>query len=551
MTAPDCHNGLLAGLLIAAIGLGGCGSATGETDGGPPGADPPSSAAQTAANTSGQAAHADVTVDASRFLAKITRDDVGLDLGTWYDITTPGFQARLSQVHPRLVRWPGGSVADTYHWQTHTTCSGDRKVQPTYHPSARFDNFMKDVVIPGGYDVAITVNYGSNASCSGGGDPAEAVAWMEYAKRKGYERYIKYWTVGNEEFGGWEYDLHDRVHDPATYAAAMSGPNGYYALMKRADPSAQVGILAGGDDQFSAWDRGVLPNAPYDFVEVHSYPEQPGHESDTYLLDQAPGVVRDGIEYIRRELAAAGRPNTPLILGEFNSVTFNPGKQSMSIVNALFTGMDFGEALQQGLESAMWEFGAGGNQTCGNNNSADLYGWQNFGGYDSVAVNTQYAWNYCNGPMIVPEGTVLPSGNAFSLMAQFAATGQQMLAVTVDPSQPDVRAYAATRPLGGYALMLFNLSESAGHVVTVSVANTPLQSFHASLLTYDKALYDESKRNVWPGPVRLDLGRVGPQAAVLLPPWSMSVLELRPAAGPAPAPGQAKVRQESHPGRTD
>lgn len=538
----------LAGLLAAAIGFCGCGRATGDT-GGAPGAGPRLAGTQPA-GASDQAEHADVTVDASRFLARITRDDIGLDLGHWADITVPGFQARLGQVSPRIVRWPGGSAGDTYHWQTHTTCNGARKPVPTWHPNARFDNFMKDVVIPGRYDVAITVDYGSNASCTGGGDPAEAVAWMMYAKRKGYDRYIKYWTVGNEEFGNWEYDLHAKVHDPATYAAAMSGPNGYYAQMKRADPGAEVGVLAGADDLFSAWDRTVLPNAPYDFVEVHSYPQQPGHESDDYLLRQAPAVVSDEIAYMRRELAAAGRPNTPIMLGEFNSVTFNPGKQSMSIVNALFTGMDFGEVLQQGLESAIWEFGAGGNQTCGNNNSPDLYGWQNFGGYDVVAVITQYSWNYCNGPMIVPEGTVLPSGNAFSLVARFAATGQQMLAVTVDPSQPDVRAYAATRPLGGYALMLFNLSESAAHVVTVSVANTPLQSFHASLLTYDKALYDESKRNVWPGPVRLDLGHVGSAAAVPLPPWSMSVLELSPA-GPAPGPGKPKVRQESHPGRTD
>jgi hypothetical protein len=85
----------------------------------------------------------------------------------------------------------------------------------------------------------------------------------------------------------------------------------------------------------------------------------------------------------------------------------------------------------------------------------------------------------------------------------------------------------------------------------VSVTNTPLQAFQASLLTYDKALYDESKRNVWPGPVSLALGRVSSTAAVLLPPWSMSVLELKPAAAPAPGPGKPKLRQESHPGRTD
>lgn len=534
--------------LAAVVGLCGCGGATGHTG---TSAGVRSGSTNTAASASDPAPRADVLVDASRPLARITRDEIGLDLGLWYDITVPGFQTQLAAVNPRIVRWPGGSIGDTYHWRTHMVCNGARQLVPAYHPSATFDNFMKDVVIPGKYDVAITVDYGSNANCTGGGDPAEAAAWVAYAKSKGYDRYIKYWTVGNEEFGNWEYDLHGPPHDPNTYVAAMSGPDGFYARMKRADPSAQVGAIVGGGDQFSAWDKVVLPHTPYDFIEVHGYPEQPGHESDAYLLEKGPAALSDSITFVRQELGAAGRPYTPIMLGEFNSVTFNPGKQSLSIVNALFTGMEFGEALQQGVDSAMWEFGAGGNQTCGNNNSPSLYGWQDFGGYDVVAVNTRYSWNYCNGPKIVPEGTVFPSGDAFSLVARFAATGQEMLAVTVGPSQPDVRAYAATMRSGGYALMLFNLSGSASHLVTVAVENSPLRSFQAATVAYDKRLYDQTKRNVWPGPVTADLGPVGSTAAVPLPPWSMTVLELRPRKGSAMAPGKPELRQGSHPPAAD
>lgn len=80
---------------------------------------------------------------------------------------------------------------------------------------------------------------------------------------------------------------------------------------------------------------------------------------------------------------------------------------------------------------------------------------------------------------------------------------------------------------GGYALMLFNLDEASSVTVTVEVSHSAARSFTGTTLTYDKQLYDESKDNVWPGPVAASLGSVGSTASVTLAPWSMTLLRLQ------------------------
>ncbi len=350
------------------------------------------------AGTAAAPGASDVVVNACASIAPISADQLGTNLGIWYNVTTPSLPSELAQVQAHILRWPGGSLSDTYHWQNHTQCNGGGSSYtsgPADDPSSTFDNFMNSVVIAGGYDAAVTVDYGTNAACNGGGDPAEAAAWVSYVKQSGWDSHVRYWTVGNEEFGGWEVDLHGSPHDPTTYAAAMSGPNGYYALMKAADANAQVGVVVDGTGGFSTWDSTVLARAPYDFVEIHWYAQQPGSESDSYLIDQAPADFVQTINNVKSELAAAGKPNTPIMVGEMNSVAYAQGKQTVSIVNALFAAQVLVEGIKNGLSVDTWWFGDGGTQGCANNDSSSLYGFQNWGGYDLVFGNTAENYNNC------------------------------------------------------------------------------------------------------------------------------------------------------------
>jgi hypothetical protein len=188
--------------------------------------------------------------------------------------------------------------------------------------------------------------------------------------------------------------------------------------------------------------------------------------------------------------------------------------------------MVVGEVLNDNVDVATWWFGAGGTQGCANNNSDSLYGWQSFGGYDLVAANATSGWNYCGSGTVVPEGTLFPSGNAFAMAQQFAQPGNSTLAVAVDAKLSDVKAYAATQG-SGYALMLFNLNQTATTTATVGVKNAAGGSFTATTTTYGKQQYDDSKNNVWTGPVNASLGHVQGSVSVTLPPWSMTVLKLQ------------------------
>ena len=459
-------------------------------------------------------------MNAASAIAVISANQFGTNLGAWYNISNPGVAAAVVATGSHLVRWPGGSISDQYHWATNATCGGAYA-----SPGSVFDNFMADVIVPNGNEVALTVNYGSNIACNAGGDPAEAAAWVADVVSKGYN--VHHYTVGNEVYGSWEYDLHVVKNDPTTYAneVGTASSGGYYQLMKAQDPTAQIGVVV---ENQSSWDGIVLGTAKYDFVELHEYMQAPGAESDTYLLTQAPASITADIKSVRSELAAAGQPaDTPILLGEFNSVYTNPGKQSVSIVNGLFTGMTFGELLNDGVPMNTWFMAIGGGCDGGGDSAseaASLYGWQNFGSYDEVSDGWA-AGGCASNSQAVPAGTVLPSGYAAQLASQFAVAGNNMLSATVSASLPNVRAYAATQG-SGFALMLFNLDESASATVTVGISNTSLTSFAATTVTYGKAQYDASQNGVWTAPVSQSLGTAGAPISVTLPAWSMTVLEL-------------------------
>ena len=496
-------------LFSLAAGCGGAGSAS-------PSAAPGTAVGSGPTPTPGPTtspASAQITIDAAGAATAISRDVLGAALATWSDITLPQVASSLGNIGIGLVRWPGGSESDSYHWAGGgSVCSAGGGY---VYPPSTFDNLMNLDVRPNNLDVAVTVNYGSNAACNAGGDPAEAAAWVSYAKSKGYA--VKYWTVGNEVFGGWEFDLHSPPHDAATYAAAVK--NGYYPQIKAADPNAQVGIVVSGS-YAPSWDTTVFHNTPFDFVEMHYYAQGPGNETDAYLLGGGVTDFANALSSMRSSMTSAGiAPSVPIYVGELNSVYANPGKQTVSIVNGLFAGMAVAEMMKQGIPLATWWIAFGGCNT-GTNNSASLYGWQNFGAYTLFSDgNGECGSN-------IPLATPFPTARAYQLLSQFAPAGSKMIPLTLGSGASSVRAYAASNPTG-YALLAFNLDQNNATTLSVALNGQGRSAFTATQTTYGKLQYDDSKTNVWTAPISTALGTVSTSFNVSLPPWSMSVLTLR------------------------
>ncbi len=480
----------------------------------------------TATVTVTAAAATSVTVDLSSNGPAVTDQLLGMNLAVWYDLPTNqtaivhAFQAAgITQ-----VRWPGGSDSDLYHWSTNTLCDGGYADE-----GDTFSNFVTDIATPAKLDVALTANYGSNAACNGGGEPSEAAAWVTAALADGLT--VSHMTVGNEEYGSWEYDLHSTPHDPTIYASAVVGADGYYQSIKTASPNTLVGVVVDADNMGGGWDNTVLANAKgsYDFVEYHYYPETPGEENDTFLVQQAAQQLTTNINTLRSELTTWGTPDTPIYVGEIGGAYGNPGKQSWSITQGLYAGQVLGEMINDGVSRLTWWIGFGNCNGTAGNVSTSVYGWQDFGAYNVFSDGSEDPT--CPGAGDL--GTMSPTARAFQMFSQMAVNGQTVLRATVAGDTSDVRAYAATNP-NGTALLLFNDNESVPQQVAVTLSgksSTP----GVSVTTYDKAIYDLSGSptgtppdpagtSTWAAPMTTSIGAQTLPLTLTLTPWSMNMV---------------------------
>ncbi len=467
-----------------------------------------------------------VTVDLASSGPAVTDKLLGMNMAVWYDLVSnkTGIVDAFKVAGITQVRWPGGSDSDLYHWATNSECDGGYS-----DTNDTFSNFVNDMAVPANLDVALTANYGSNSSCNGGGEPSEAAAWVTAALADGITP--SHVTVGNEEYGSWEYDLHSTPNDPTIYAAAVVGSSGYYQSIKAASPNTLVGVDVDADDATGGWDNTVLANAKgsYDFVEYHYYPETPGQESDTFIVQQAAQELTTNINTLRSEMTKWGIPDTPIYVGEIGGAYTNPGKQSWSITQGLYAGQVLGEMMNDGVSRLTWWIGFGNCNGTSGNDSTSLYGWQDFGAYNVFSDGPSDT----SCPGAGPIGTMSPTARAFQLFSQMAVNGQTVLTATVAGDTTDVRAYAATNPTGT-ALLLFNDNESTSQQVLVTLSGKSASS-SVNVTTYDKAIYDLSGSptgtppdpagtSTWAAPITTSMGAQTLPLVLTLTPWSMNVV---------------------------
>jgi len=334
-----------------------------------------------------------VWVDPKKQFRKVDRRIFGLNAAVWDGAyASPNTQALLTELDNQALRFPGGSLSDVYHWQTNTS-EGE-----TFEWATSYDEFVA-IAAATRAAVYITVNYGT-------GTPEEAAAWVRYAN-KTKRNNIRYWEVGNENYGTWEADNNSRPHDPVTYATRFKE---YWRQMKAVDPTIKIGaVVVLGEDSFANYadqqvtnprtgvvHRGWTPimldtmrqlGVTPDYVVYHRYEQGPGGESDLFLLNSASSWGNDGVA-LRQMLDdyLGGRAkNVELAITEHNSVFSNPGKQTTSLVNGLFYADAIGNILKSEFNAMLW-WDLRNGQEAGNNNSPSLYGWRRYGDYGIVSA---------------------------------------------------------------------------------------------------------------------------------------------------------------------
>jgi hypothetical protein len=177
------------------------------------------------------AAPVQVTVNTRAGLATVPGTGLGVNHAIWdSQLASDPVADLLKDAGVQMVRYPGGSYADIYHWEDHTAPGG------YVAPGTDFDSFMRGARRTGAQPIIIA-NYGT-------GTPQEAAGWVEYANvTKGYG--VKYWEIGNENYGNghygsqWEADDH-ADKSPAEYARNVVA---YSEAMKAKDPTIKIGAV--------------------------------------------------------------------------------------------------------------------------------------------------------------------------------------------------------------------------------------------------------------------------------------------------------------------
>jgi alpha-L-arabinofuranosidase len=451
------------------------------------------------------------SVDVRSHLGRLSNIAVGVNSAAWdSNLLDAEVPALVRAVGAQIVRYPGGSTSDNYHWLSNAP---DDPAQGGTDPRIHFDAYMS-VVTAARAESMITVNYGS-------GTPKEAADWVRYANRGG-PRYsgpvptypgastmghnygIRYWEVGNELYGdgtyGATWEVNHQSHDPATYA---EGVVSYSSAMKAVDPSIRVGMVltapgnwpdgVSNDVSPQPWNDTVLPIAcsSVDFVIVHWYAQGPGGESDAALLLAPQKGESTVVSYtpdipsmvstVKSKLAqycGSHAATLQIMVTETNSVSYNPGKQTTSLVNSLFLADEIMTWFESGVSNVDWW--TLHNSPFDGNGDASLYGDYGFGDYGVLSRGLTST----NGAVEPPANTPFPSYYGLQMLSHLGHHAQETVLKTT--SSNELVAVHAVRQLNGKVnVMLVNKDRNTAYDVKVSLPGLSVHGL-ASVFSYGK-----------------------------------------------------------------
>jgi alpha-L-arabinofuranosidase len=227
-------------------------------------------------------------------------------------------EARVAALRPAFLRWPGGNVAQDYHWAwgvgprderpVWTNLSWANELEPGDFGTDEYIRFCHRL----GAEPTLVVNVEGR-----GATAEEAAAWVDHTKGR-----VRLWELGNEIWGDWV-----RGHsDAETYARNYVR---YQAAMKAVDP--KVKLIAVGDNDMD-WNRTVLQIAgPHiDYLAIHHYYGLREMQGDALNLMARPLFY----ERFYRQVGALLRELVPdreikLAINEWNTSLPLPRQHSM------------------------------------------------------------------------------------------------------------------------------------------------------------------------------------------------------------------------------
>lgn len=241
----------------------------------------------------------------------------------------------VKRVNHGIIRYPGGLRADDDHW---------KEILDNKDWMVDTDEFLEWLKKTGA-DAMFTVNFGS-------GTAEEAAAWVKHTNVT-KKANIKYWEIGNEVYGNWHpyYEKYGKDGGDIYGKRARE----FILAMKKVDPTIKVAVLGVLEGE---WNEKVLKHTAdvADGIIVHHYPQHFGEENDFALLSspQTLDKIYERLHNLVKKHSKNKDKQLEIWLTEWNSVDFNPGVQTLSIVNGLFVADYLGMLAQVGADNAQY-----------------------------------------------------------------------------------------------------------------------------------------------------------------------------------------------------
>jgi len=317
------------------------------------------------------------TVDASKIITKIPRSVFGHNAVWWMGPVADlqSFITPMSNLQAHIIRFPGGSSSDVYFWnRAHGDLPADApekimnasgvKESPgymygmsDYNWVCSVDNYYSMLQQTGNQGI-ITVNYGY-ARYGTGTNPVATAAhlaaqWVRYDNGR-----TKYWEVGNEGFGSWEWGYRidkalNQDGQPEYISGALYAQHFQVFADSMRKAAAEVGArifigaVAAESASGAAWNSGLFAgiNNKADFYVVHNYFTSYNENSTAKAIYSAAGSVpSEMMSYMVQTIESKGAEVKPIVLDEWN-MWAQGSKQQVSNVSGGFSLIVWGELIK-------------------------------------------------------------------------------------------------------------------------------------------------------------------------------------------------------------
>lgn len=400
-----------------------------------------------------------VNVNSSNIISQILPSHFGMSLTHFLGgsiLNQTDFMSHLNQLGPTILRYPGGNGSNQFFWDGNVPSSILNDSQFTVNDLIDGDSWrlspsdFKDVLDNTGGEGIIAVNasyarYGvsTNPVQTAAGYAADFVRYMNQSLSAG----IKYWEVGNENYGSWQagYIVNGDTIDGTKYGDIF---NVFADSMKAADPNIKIGaVIFPIDGNYNNWTKKVLPKVQNsaDFLIIHDYFKRKINPNNVNYQEMQNSLVEvsqdvNNVNNMVNNYTSKPSGYFPIAMTEFNSKT---GEREIAMANAIFIARAIGEQIKNGLGmSLLWSF----------QNGLDSYG----GDHGMIARNSP----------VVNDNTPRPVYFVYHYLQKFM--GDQM--VWSYSSDSSVSSYASTFSNDAKSIVLIN-SSSFSKTVEINMSS--------------------------------------------------------------------------------